>query len=141
MLQAKDSLDLRLLNPMTLAFVGDGVYELLVREHLASFGAMPVKKLHLLAVEFVRAKAQSAAVEVVAPLLTPQEEAVYKRGRNATGVHAPKNTDLMDYRRATGLEALFGWLYLSGETARIEELFAKILEAAPASEEGEEGLW
>lgn len=141
MLEPRTKINPNQLGTLELSFVGDGVYELLVREHLASFGAMPVKKLHLLAVEFVRAKAQSAAVEIIAPLLTPQEEAVYKRGRNATGVHAPKNTDLMDYRRATGLEALFGWLYLSGETVRIEELFAKILEAAPASEEGEEGLW
>ncbi len=123
------------LGSLDLAFVGDGVYELLVREHLAARGAMPVKQLHLAAVAYVCARAQSRAAAVLLPLLTPREEAVYKRGRNVSSVRAPKNTDQADYRRATGLEALFGWLYLSGDIPRVRELFGYVLEADVAEEE------
>lgn len=115
--------DTRALSPVTLAFVGDGVYELMVRETLAAQANRPANALHRLAVSMVRAEAQSAAVEKIAPLLTEPEQAVFRRGRNA---HTARNSD--DYHRATGLEALFGYLYLNGETDRLRELFSVIVD-------------
>ncbi len=111
--------DLRTLSPLTLAFVGDGVYELMVREALACQANRPNGALHKLSVSLVRAEAQSAAMELLLPLLTEEETAVFKRGRNAHTARAGG-----DYHRATGLEALFGYLYLSGNIARCRELFA-----------------
>lgn len=107
------------LSPLTLAFVGDGVYGLMVREHLACEANRPVGTLHKASVDWVRAEAQSAALERMLPLLTDEEQGVYRRGRNA---HTSRNSP--EYHRATGLEALFGYLYLSGNTARLRELFA-----------------
>lgn len=107
------------LSPLTLAFVGDGVYGLMVREHLACEANRPVGTLHKASVDWVRAEAQSAALEHMLPLLTDEEAGVYRRGRNA---HTSRNSP--EYHRATGLEALFGYLYLSGNTARLRELFA-----------------
>ncbi len=126
-----------LMSPLNLAFVGDGVYELLVREHLASLGNTHVGRLHTLAVGLVCANAQSQAYERIAASLTQEEEAVYKRGRNANSVRAPKHTDPAVYRRATGLEALFGYLYLSGRVERVNQLFQMILEGMPPVELGE----
>jgi ribonuclease-3 family protein len=107
------------LSPLTLAFVGDGVYGLMVREHLACEANRPVGTLHKASVDWVRAEAQSAALERMLPLLTDEEAGVYRRGRNA---HTSRNSP--EYHRATGVEALFGYLYLSGNTARLRELFA-----------------
>lgn len=113
------------MSAQTLAFVGDAVYSLLVREHLAK--KYPGRRnLHVLSVADVNCGAQSAAAELLIPLLSEQELAVYKRGRNNTASSSPKNADVTDYRRATGVEALFGWLWLLGETDRICELFAAI---------------
>lgn len=119
----------RLMSPLNLAFVGDGVYSLLVREYLASKGNMPVARLHQRAVAMVCATAQSQAIEALLPLLTPEEERIYKRGRNAHSASVPRRADPVQYRRATGLEALFGYLYLSGEEARLRELFATAVAA------------
>ena len=110
-----------------LAFVGDAVYSLLVRELLAE--THPDRRnLHNMSVAEVNCRAQSEAAELLLPLLTEAETAVYKRGRNNTASSSPKNADVTDYRRATGVEALFGWLYLSGDGARINELFSVIRE-------------
>ena len=124
--------DPKMLSALDLAFVGDGVYGLLVREMLARDGSRPVGELHRMAVAYVNATAQAAAYDRIAPLLTEQEQAVYRRGRNG-GAHPPKNADPGHYAKATGLEALFGWLYLRGQNERIEELFAIILEENNAS--------
>lgn len=121
--------DPRLLSPLALAFLGDGVYELLAREHLLSQGNAPVGRLHSRTVELVSAGAQSAAYERIAPLLTSEEAAIYRRGRNANSTRCPKHTDPAVYRRATGVEALFGWLYLSGRVERMNQLFRSILES------------
>lgn len=117
--------DPRQLAALDLAFVGDGVYGLLVRERLAHGGSRPVGELHRMAVEYVNAAAQAAAYDRIAPLLTEQEQAVYRRGRNG-GAHPPKNAKASDYAKATGLEALFGYLYLNGERERLRELFETI---------------
>lgn len=119
--------DVRTLSPLALAFLGDGVYELLAREHLLSLGNAPAGKLHEHTVELVSAGAQAAAYERIAGLLTPEEEAIFRRGRNANSTKCPKHTDPAVYRRATGVEALFGWLYLTGQISRTNELFQVIL--------------
>ncbi|MBQ3162691.1 MAG: ribonuclease III [Oscillospiraceae bacterium] len=110
-------------SPLTLAFLGDAVYEQLVREKIVLTANMPVKKLHKEAVERVRAAYQSKAVDVIMPYLTEEEEAVFKRGRNATGNTVPKSSNPVEYRRATALETLFGYLHLTGKSERIVELF------------------
>lgn len=115
--------DIHTLSPLALAFVGDGVYSLMVRERLLSQANRPVNDLHRLAVAEVRAEAQAAAIKRILPLLTEQEEAVFKRGRNA---HTARSG--ADYHNATGLESLFGWLYLSDRIDRVRELFALCVE-------------
>lgn len=117
--------DPKMLSALDLAFVGDGVYGLLVREMLARDGSRPVGELHRMAVAYVNATAQAAAYDRIAPLLTEQEQAVYRRGRNG-GTHPPKNANPGDYAKATGLEALFGYLYLNGAQERVRELFEAI---------------
>ena len=116
-----------LLSPLALAFVGDGVYELLARQQLRARGSAPVGRLHSRTVELVSAAAQARAYRLVAPLLSPEEEAIYRRGRNANSTRSPRHTDPAVYRCATGMEALFGWLYLTGQVARLEQLFQVIL--------------
>lgn len=122
-----EEVDVRTLSPLTLAFVGDGVYSLMVREKLASEANRPNGALHNMAVHQVRAEAQAAAMERLLPLLCEEEEAVYKRGRNA---HTARSGN--DYHKATGLEALFGFLYLAGRIDRIRVLFAAAVEDEPA---------
>ncbi len=129
MLDAKNTPDLRLINPLTLAFVGDGVYEMLVREEIVSrYTSLSANKLHTLAVEMVRATAQARGFGIIEPALTEAELTVFKRGRNANGVTPPRHTSAAEYRTATGLEALFGWLYLGGDQQRIRTLFKMILD-------------
>ena len=116
------------MNMLALAHVGDAVYELLVRSMLCSAKNTPVMQLHRLTVQRVRAEAQAEAVGKLLPLLTEEELAVYKRGRNTKVNSAPHHADIAQYHAATGLEALFGWLYLQGKTERIGELFTAITE-------------
>lgn len=118
----------RQLSPLTLAFMGDAVYELLVREHLMAKGSMPVGKLHRMAVAYVRASFQARVYDVFEPLLAQDEADVMRRGRNSSAVHPPKNADMAEYRKATGVETLFGYLHLCGRKERVLELFALILE-------------
>jgi len=115
-------------SPLTLAFLGDAVYEQLVRERLVLTANMPVKKLHKEAVEKVRAAFQSKAVDVISPLLTEDEAEIMKRGRNATSNTVPKSSNPIEYRRATSLESLFGYLELIGDNERIAEIFEFIWE-------------
>jgi len=114
------------LNPATLAFLGDAVYELLVRTHLAQQGSMPAKKLHKAAIELVCAKGQAEAYKKIRPILNEEETAIFLRGRNAN-VNPPKSADPGEYHTATGLEVLFAYLYLCESTDRIHELFDVIL--------------
>ena len=107
---------------LELAYIGDAVYELLTRTRLCQTPAL-TKNLHRRAVALVRASSQAAAAEKIMPMLSEQERGVYTRGRNASPHTLPKTADRAEYLSATGLEALFGWLYLSGQTARVEELF------------------
>ena len=113
----------RMYSPLTLAFLGDAVYSLLVRQMLSFEENKPTGKLHKQSIKYVNAAFQAQMIRELLPLLSENEEAVFKRGRNAHSSHSPKNQDAADYRYATGLEALYGYLYLCGETARINELF------------------
>lgn len=110
------------------AHVGDAVYELLVRSWLCGNGKTTSQGLHRETVRYVAAPAQAKAAAKLAPALTEEELTVFKRGRN-TKVHSvPKNADLSEYHAATGLEALFGWLYLKGQKDRLSQLFGLIAE-------------
>ncbi len=111
------------LGGLTLAFFGDSVYEVLVRERIVKNGTLPVNKLHKLAVEKVNAGFQSYAYSLIEDMLTEDEIDIFKRGRNATGNNVPRSSNPKDYRRATGIEALFGYLYLTGQHERMNELF------------------
>lgn len=113
----------KLLSPLNLAYIGDCVYELLTRCAVLEQGNMPVQKLHRASTAVVCAGAQSQAVQKIEALLSEEEAAIYRRGRNANGSHVPKNADPQEYRRATGLEALFGYLYLIGKYDRVRELY------------------
>jgi len=119
-------------SPLTLAFVGDGVYELYVRTRLTAAENIPAGKLHSRATKYVKAAAQAHSFRGIEGALTESEMAVYKRGRNAKSPTVPKNADLTEYRIATGLEALFGFLYLSGEADRLRELMEMAFDAVVA---------
>ncbi len=114
-------------SPLTLAFLGDSVYDTLVREYLLRKANMPVAKLHSAKIKLVCAEFQSKAFDVVSEVLSEHELSVLKRGRNATGNTVPKHADAAEYRRATALECLFGYLYLIGRNERIRELFELII--------------
>lgn len=114
--------DIRSFSPLTLAYIGDAVYEIVIRTIIVEKGNAPVNKLHHKASSLVKAVAQKAAMEKILPLLTEEEEAVYKRGRNAKSYTSAKNASVIDYRIATGLEALMGFLYLMGRNERMLEL-------------------
>lgn len=113
---------LRSYSPLTLAYIGDGIYELIIRSVVVGQGNRQVKKLHQQASRYVKAQAQSRMMETLLPLLNQEEEEIYRRGRNAKSYSVAKNASVHDYRRATGFEALMGYLYLKGETRRLLEL-------------------
>lgn len=121
------------LSMLALAHVGDGVYELLFRTKLCLEGHSNVNNLHKLTVANVNAVAQAKAVEKIISFLDEDELAVYKRGRNTKVNSVPHNANLGQYHAATGLEALFGWLYLLGRRERITELFNLITEDSNAT--------
>ena len=115
-------------SPLTLAFMGDAVYEQLMREKLVITANMPVKKLHELTVRMVCAEYQAEAVRTLINenLLDEEELEIFKRGRHAGGVSAPKHSTVAQYRAATGLECLFGYLHLCGRNERSKEIFEYI---------------
>ena len=118
-------------SPNVLAFYGDSVYEVLVRERVVTQHQTNAGRLHDMAVERVRASYQSEAVNVIEPLLTEKEADILRRGRNAGGISVPKSAKPSEYRRATALEALFGYLSRTGQNERIETLFNAICDALP----------
>lgn len=114
------------LSPVSLAFIGDSVFDLLVRERLLQNGGMPAHKLHALAVKKVRASAQARAFSALEPALNDDELSILKRGRNSHTARVPKSCTTEEYRKATAVESLLGYLYLKGDIGRIEALFAII---------------
>lgn len=115
--------DPKQLSPLALAFLGDAVYEILVRERLVRMGSRPSSELHRLSVAQVCCRAQALASEKLVPVLTEEEAEIFRRGKNARPGHIPRNADQQDYHLATALEALFGYLYLNGRNDRVREIF------------------
>ena len=115
--------DINRISSLALAHVGDAVYELLVRSWLCKKEPGRVSDIHARAVEYGNASAQAAAAERIIDALSEQERSVFKRGRNAKVNSVPHNSTIAEYHYSTGLETLFGWLYLNGDEKRIEELF------------------
>lgn len=118
--------EINAMSSLALAHMGDAVYELMVRREICRSGRLTAGELHRQTVRCVSAGAQARAARLLRPLLTGPESAVYRRGRNSHSHAAPHSATPGEYHEATGLEALFGWLYLRGETERLEELFAHI---------------
>lgn len=115
-----------MLSPLQLAYVGDAVYELMVRTYLLSIG-LSVNELHKLTTKYVKAKAQADIVHVIEEILYEEEKSYIKKGRNAKTHSSPKNADILDYKYATGFECLIGYLYLTGQDLRIKEIFDQII--------------
>ena len=121
--------DARQLNPLQLALIGDGVYEIFVRNYiLTSNISLSAHKIHVKAIKFVKAKCQALIMHEIEDILTEEEDYIYKRGRNAKSATVPKNAEVRDYRMATGFEALVGYLYLTGEVDRLKLIFEKSIE-------------
>ena len=119
--------ELNQISMLGLAHIGDGVYELLVRTMLCQHGHQSVTELHRLTVGYVNAPAQAKAAEKILPFLSEEELSVYRRGRNCKVNSVPHHATIVEYHAATGLEALFGWLYLKGAQERINTLFSMIM--------------
>ncbi|MBQ1171058.1 MAG: ribonuclease III [Lachnospiraceae bacterium] len=123
-----DDVDVRTYSPLTLAFMGDCVFEIVIRSIVVGRGNRQAGSLHKTKTAVVNAKIQAKMIEALMEELTEEERAVYKRGRNAKPHTVAKNASVNDYRKATGLEALFGYLYLNGQEDRILELTKRGLE-------------
>lgn len=122
--------DIRTYSPLTLAYMGDAIFELVVRTVLVERKNMQPEKLHKAATKIVKAETQALLIEVLKEELTEQELSVYRRGRNAKAVTRAKNASMSEYRRATGFEALMGYLYLKGDMERMIRLISLGLEKA-----------
>ncbi len=118
--------DIMMLSPLQLAYIGDSVYELLIRTYLITKD-VSVKDLHKATTSYVKAKAQARFAHGLEDVLTEEEKNIIKKGRNAKSNTSPKNTDIIDYKYATGFECLFGYLYLTRQDKRIEEILHEIM--------------
>lgn len=124
----------KLLSPLSLAYIGDAVFELYIRTYIMKDENMPVSKLHKAATSYVKAKAQSDMAHAISEHLTEEEMSVFKRGRNAHSYTSAKNADIVDYRHATGFEALVGYLYLMGRKERLDEIINLCIESKNQAE-------
>lgn len=120
--------DIRMLNPLVLAYIGDSVYDTYIRTLLVSGGNAHVAKLHKMSIAFVKAKAQADILNRINEMLTEEEQDIVRRGRNTKSGTIPKNADISDYRYATGFEALLGFLYLTGDIDRLMEILKRVVE-------------
>lgn len=119
---AEPQIDLREMNPLSLAFMGDGVLELLVRQHLVEHSRLLPGRLHAEAIRYVSARSQFLEMKLLEPMLTEEERAVFRRGKNANKATVARHASVEEYRTSTGFECLLGWLYLKGCNERILEL-------------------
>lgn len=119
-------------SPLALAYVGDAVWELAVRQMLVERGERRPRRLHGMAVRYVQAGGQADRLSRVFPLLTEREQSVVMRGRNAKSASVPRSATVGEYRLSTGLEALLGYLYLSGKRERLDEMMGVLLSETPA---------
>ena len=133
-----EEVDIREYSPLTLAYIGDSIYDLVIKTLVISRGNRPVNQLHRMTSSLVQASAQSRMMRTLQGLLTEEEHAVYKRGRNAKSLSPAKNQSVTDYRRATGFEALIGYLYLNKEYERLVELVTIGLEIMETGKEKED---
>lgn len=121
-------LEARMLNPLQLALIGDGVYEIFIRNYILSNDIdLSAHKIHVKAISYVKAKSQALIMHKLESLLTEEESYIYKRGRNTKSATVPKNAEVRDYRMATGFEALIGYLYLIGDKKRVEYLLEEAI--------------
>lgn len=129
--------DIRSYSPLVLAYIGDGIYDLVIRSMVVGKGNAHVNEMHKTTSQYVKAHAQSEMIQELLPELSEEEAAVYKRGRNANSATMAKNATMADYRRATGFEALMGYLYLENRMERMMELILHGLEIyhAPSEED------
>ena len=136
-----EPVDVRTYSPLVLAYIGDAVYELMIRSKVINHGSMQVNKMHKHSAALVKASAQAQLMKALQEELTEEELAAYKRGRNAKSATMAKHATMIDYRMATGLEALVGWLFLTEQYARLVELVSRGLVKAgllePWDEKGE----
>ncbi len=119
---------INLMSPLTWAYIGDAVYELYIREYLVQTTHLKPNNLHKEAIKFVKAKSQAEILEKLNDFLTDEEKEIVRRGRNTQNHHLPKNASLRDYTYATAFEALIGYLYLSKQEERLQEILQKIIE-------------
>ena len=127
--ETENKIDIKERSPLALAFVGDAIYELLVRAREVETTRLPPNRLHTCAVKYVSAKGQFSALKVITPVLSESEQNVVRRGQNANKSTVSKNATVEEYRGATGFETLLGYLYLEGHNDRILELFNIIWDA------------
>lgn len=120
-------IDIRMLNPLVWAYIGDSVYEMYVRSFIISDCKKTSFELHKKSIKYVKASAQSAHLELIAPYLSEEESDIVRRGRNSKAAHLPKNANVIDYRRATAFEALIGYLYLMKRNERLSEIISLVL--------------
>lgn len=124
---------------LVLAYIGDAVYELVIRSYLVETGAVKVKQLHNEAVRLVNAKTQARVLRALDGRLTDEEAAVMRRGRNSRSPHTPRSAGVIEYRQSTALECLIGYLYLKGDTARINEIIKVGLDVVGANKPSDAG--
>ena len=132
-----ERIDIANYSPLALAYIGDAVYELMIRTHVVSHGSMQVNKMHKKSASLVKAQTQAELIKILEPELTPLEHAAYKRGRNAKSVTMAKHATMKEYRTATGFEALIGYLYLQGRLERLAKLLGLGLDRLGKWKDGE----
>lgn len=118
----KDIQDVRMLSPLVWAYVGDCVYELYIRTYLVNNSNAKPHKLHIESIKYVKASSQAAVLEKINGILTEEEQDIVRRGRNTENHHLPKNANIADYSHSTGFEALLGFLYLTKQDERLEQI-------------------
>ena len=123
-----NNIDMQTISEQTLAFIGDAVYNVYVRSYLASVSTAKAGQLHVMSIKYVSGKGQAQTIDKLMDMLTDEEIAIYKRGRNTNIATVSKNVDVVEYKKATGFECLIGYLYIKKENARLDELVKKCIE-------------
>ena len=122
----RDKKDVNMMSPLTWAYIGDCVYELYVRQELINKTNLKPHKLHIDAIQYVKASKQAEILQEIMPKLTEEEQDIVRRGRNAENHHLPKNASVQDYMYSTAFEALIGYLYLNKQDERLKEILSLI---------------
>ena len=132
-----NNIDMQTISEQTLAFIGDAVYNVYIRTYLASISSAKAGQLHKMSIKYVSGKGQSISIDKIMNMLTKEEIAIYKRGRNTNIPNVAKHLDVVDYKKATGFEALIGYLYLTKNTNRLDEIVKSVIDTF--EEEMEDG--